>query len=88
LAQNHPNPFNPETVIEFGVPEAGRVTLRIYAAGGRLVRILLNEHRLAGAQSLRWDGKDNRGVGVPSGVYVARLEATGSRSSIKMVLTR
>ncbi len=88
LSQNHPNPFNPQTGIEFGLHEAGRVTLRVYSPAGRMVRTLVNESRPAGTYSVPWDGRDDRGRNLPSGVYVARLESAGAFRAIKMVLTR
>jgi len=88
LRQNFPNPFNPETVIEFGLRAEGLVSVRIYDATGRLVRVLVAENRPAGAQSVRWDGRDSRGRALSSGVYVARLTAPDASRVIKMALMR
>jgi len=88
LNQNRPNPFNPETSIAFGTSEAGLVTLRIYATSGRLVRTVVNEQRPAGTYVARWDGRDDRGGSLPSGVYVARMESVGQVRSVKLALVR
>ncbi|MGD8414370.1 MAG: FG-GAP-like repeat-containing protein, partial [Candidatus Latescibacterota bacterium] len=69
-----PNPFNPQTTITYATPEAGRVVLRIYDAGGRLVRTLVDGLQEAGPNEATWDGKDSNGMRVSSGVYFARLE--------------
>jgi hypothetical protein len=88
LLQNRPNPFNPSTAIPFVLPEAGRVRLRVFDLEGRLVRTLVDGVRPAGRQEVRWDGRDDRGRPVSSGVYLVRLEAAGEKLSRKMVLLR
>ena len=70
-----PNPFNPATTLELELPRAGRVTLAIYDLAGRQLRTLLDDRRPAGHLSLRWDGRDDTGTVLPSGVYLARLTA-------------
>ncbi len=75
LAQNYPNPFNPETTIQYRVAEASRVTLKIYDLLGREVRTLLDDVRPVGTHSLSWDGRDDRGRLLASGVYIYRLRA-------------
>ncbi|MDZ7267223.1 MAG: Ig-like domain-containing protein [candidate division KSB1 bacterium] len=75
LWQNQPNPFNPETNIPFDLPEAALVRLELYDMNGRLVRVLAEEERPAGAHVLRWDGRDQAGQLVHSGVYLYRLQA-------------
>jgi len=88
LAQNSPNPFNPSTTISFSVVEKGNVTLNVYDASGRLVRTLANGVSDAGAHELTWDGRDNAGVTVGSGVYFYRLTAGKYSESKKMVLLK
>ena len=88
LAQNYPNPFNPATTIHFGVREKGRVTLRVYDVAGRLVRTLVDEVRDAGAYREVWDGTNNRGSVVASGVYFYRISAKEFEQTRKMVLLR
>jgi hypothetical protein len=70
LSENYPNPFNPSTTIEFSLPKAGFVTLKIYTILGAEVATLVAEDRPAGAFSVRWDAS-----GMPSGVYFYRLTA-------------
>ncbi len=88
LAQNFPNPFNPTTTISFSVKEKGRVTLRVYDVEGRLVRTLVDEVRDAGSYREVWDGTNNRGAGVASGVYFYKMEATGFTRARKMAILR
>jgi hypothetical protein len=88
LAQNYPNPFNPATTIAFALAGPGRVSLRVYDATGRLVRVLLDESRSAGRYEEAWDGCDAAGRGVASGVYFYRLEAEAYTQTRKMVLLR
>ncbi|MBW7995876.1 MAG: choice-of-anchor D domain-containing protein [Candidatus Glassbacteria bacterium] len=91
LAQNHPNPFNPSTTISFSVPDGGtegRVSLKVYDIGGRLVRVLAEGERAPGEHTVFWDGTDERGRGVPSGVYIYRLLAGGRAFTRKMVLLK
>jgi len=93
LLQNVPNPFQPSTSIEFGVPTAGRVSLRIFDTAGRLVRTLLDEKREPGRYREAWDGRDASGRAAASGVYFYRLQATtgaGERfaEAKRMVLVR
>jgi hypothetical protein len=88
LSQNFPNPFNPLTMIRFGLREPGRVSLRIYDTAGRLVRALVEEPRDAGHYAEEWNGRDNAGHEVASGVYFYRLEAGTFNETKKMILLR
>src|SRR5262249_48072404 len=88
LHQNSPNPFNPETTIRFELPSAMRVQLSIFDVHGRLVRNLIDEQRPAGASTAEWNGRDNSGTQVATGVYFYVLEAGGSRYQRKMVLLK
>lgn len=87
LTQNYPNPFNPETTIRFELPEAGETKLTIYNITGQVIRILVNEYRQAGRFEVSWNGKNDSGKNVPSGLYIYKLEA-GKRITIskKMLL--
>jgi flagellar hook assembly protein FlgD len=76
LSQNYPNPFNPSTTIRFGLPSASNVTLRLYDALGREVATLIDEQRPAGYVHAVWNGTNNNGARVASGVYFYRIEAT------------
>ncbi len=89
LSQNYPNPFNPSTSIEFTVRERSRVTLNVYDVSGKLVRTLLNEDRPAGEQHrVTWDGRNDAGQSVSSGVYFYRLNANDFTQTKKMVLLK
>jgi len=89
LHQNYPNPFNPETTIAFSLPEAGTADLAVFNQKGQLVRSLLSGQLLpAGASSLVWDGRDDQGNPVSSGIYFSRLTCAGKSVSRKMVLLK
>jgi hypothetical protein len=88
LAQNVPNPFNPETTIAFNLPEAGPVRLTVYDISGKLVRTLVDEPREAGRHKVTWQGDDEAGHPVASGVYLYQLDAVGVREVRRMTLMR
>lgn len=88
LAQNTPNPFNPTTMISFTLPERELVTLSVYDTSGKLVRTLVNEVREYGTNQATWDGRNNAGTTVGSGVYFYRLTAGKFSESKKMVLLK
>lgn len=89
LRGNYPNPFNPGTNIAFDLPEPARVSMRVYSAAGRLVRVLLEDFPVAaGSHSEPWDGRNDRGAMLASGVYFCRLEANGEALSSRMVLLK
>jgi len=83
-----PNPFNPKTTLRFTNPTVGHVTLRLFDCSGRLVTSLVDERLPAGSHETVWDGRDAGGRPVASGVYFARLEAEGFRTSGKLVLLK
>ena len=76
LMQNYPNPFNPTTTISYSLPEAARVNLSIYNVLGQRVAELTNETQRAGFYNVTWDGRNETGSQVATGVYFYRLEAT------------
>lgn len=81
LRQNYPNPFNPATVIEYALPKACAVKIQIYNILGQKVRNLVDERQEAGYKTIHWDGKDDNGKEVSSGIYFCRIVAhTGQRS--------
>lgn len=88
LLQNYPNPFNPSTVIYYSLPEDMIVTLDIYDVLGRHVRNIESGHRAAGDHAADWDGTNENGRLVASGVYFYRLATSNYSLSRKMVLTR
>ncbi len=75
LSQNYPNPFNPTTAIRYQLPKSGSVELTIYNLLGQEIRKLVNENRIAGQYTVQWDGRDETGAAVASGVYLYRLKA-------------
>lgn len=88
LHQNFPNPFNPETMIRFDLPEAGQVEMNVYDFNGRRVRQLLAAFMPAGRHRLFWNGQDDNGWPAHSGVYFLVLRAHLSSSSNKMQAMR
>ena len=88
LSQNYPNPFNPVTTIRFGLKSRGVVSLRIYDPAGRLVRTLVDELRDAEHYTEEWDGRNNSGRAVTSGVYFFKLDAGSFKETKKMILLR
>ena len=83
-----PNPFNPATTIQFTLSQSTGARLQIFDIGGQLVRTLVDERRSAGRHSAMWDGRDDAGRGIASGVYVARLLVAGGGDSRKLLLAR
>ncbi|HMV25909.1 MAG TPA: FlgD immunoglobulin-like domain containing protein [bacterium] len=88
LESNFPNPFNPTTTLRYALKEDVRVSLKVYNLLGQEVRNLVNEHQTAGFKNVLWDGKNNQGKQVPSGVYIYRLEAGSFKMSKKMNLIK
>ena len=86
LFQNAPNPFNPETTIRYSVSSAGKAAIRIYSVSGALVRTLVDRYHQPGVYSTRWDGTDNSGRHMASGVYFYRLETAGGPVDSKKLL--
>jgi hypothetical protein len=85
---NHPNPFNPRTLITFEVPASTHVTVSVYDVAGRLVRSLVDEMKTAGVHEVPWDGLDNRGSRVATGVFFYRMTAEGETTTRKMLLLK
>lgn len=83
-----PNPFNPTTRLAFTVVESGSVNLVVYDLAGRLVRTLVAGELPAGPQELVWDGRDDAGMRVASGAYVARLQSGGAATSVRLLLLK
>lgn len=88
LNQNYPNPFNPSTVIGFTLPKQSNVKLHIYDSMGRLVKTLLNETKQRGSYSVEWNGVDQTGKRVASGIYFYKLETPDQIITKKMVLMK
>lgn len=88
LRQNFPNPFNPATTVEFALPQANPVKLRVYNVGGQLVRTLVDDYLETGFYSYRWDSRNDHGQKVASGVYFYRLEAGPYGQTRRMLLLK
>jgi len=88
LMGNYPNPFNPTTTIRFALSEAGKVQISVYNLKGQRVKSLLNSDVSAGTHQIIWDGKDDRGSSVASGIYFYRMEAKNYQATNKMMLMK
>lgn len=89
LSQNFPNPFNPVTTISYQVAAGGgMVSLRIFDVSGRLVRTLVDDRQPEGSRSVVWNGTNDRGAPVASGIYFYSMRAPGFSETRKMVLLR
>jgi spore coat protein A len=88
LLQNTPNPFNPVTMIRFRLPASGAVDLKIYNVAGQEVRALVSKSFPSGVSSVEWDGKDNSGSIVPSGVYFYQLRSGEFVQRKKMLMLK
>ena len=88
LRQNAPNPFNPVTTIAYSLPEAAQVSIRVYSVAGKLVATLRDGEEAAGTWSVVWDGTNDRGQSVGSGVYFCSMTAGEFNDSKMMVLLK
>ncbi len=89
LLGNHPNPFNPQTTISFGLPAPAQVSIAVYDMNGsHIVSLISHTHFSAGRHHITWDGNDTRGRAMPSGVYVIQLIAAGTVSECRVTLIR
>lgn len=88
LSQNYPNPFNPSTSFVLSLPEATDYSVRIYNVAGQLVKDFNGHASAAGNVTITWDGKNNRGAQVSSGMYFFRAEANGFEETRKMMMLK
>ena len=88
LKQNFPNPFNPGTTIEYTLEKSSEITLKIFNLLGEEIRILANKTQAAGTHRVIWDGRNNTGKRVTSGVYVYKIEVDSQLLAKKMVMLR
>jgi|GEM_PF-6637115 len=88
LKNCYPNPFNPITTVEYSISRDSHVNLSIYNANGQLVRVLVNGKQKKNVYSISWDGKDNGGRAVASGIYFCRLKSDFFEKSQKLILLR
>jgi hypothetical protein len=88
LFQNQPNPFNPKTQISYRLPETGKVSLTVYNVLGRRIKTLFDGHQSPGIHSVSWDGRDENGQVLSSGIYFYRLQADGFEQTKRMLLMK
>jgi len=88
LEQNYPNPFNPETIIRYTLSRPGWVELQVFSLTGQVMKTLVNGIVASGSQRAEWDGTDDSGRPVPSGVYIYRLKFAGGVEAKRMTLLR
>ncbi len=88
LKGNYPNPFNPETAIRFSTKESGPVRLNIYNIKGQLIKSLVDSNLPSGSHTVIWNGKDESGRSVSSGVYLYRMETPSYTKTMKMMLMK
>jgi len=88
LSQNYPNPFNPTTTIEFKIASASRVSVDIVNMLGQKVRTLVDQDLSAGSYATEWDGVDDFGRKVASGVYLYRMKSGDFAETRKMTLLK
>jgi len=88
LEGNYPNPFNPNTVIRFELPQNQKVSIKVYNTLGQQVRDLLVGELQKGTNEVFWDGKSDDGFSLPSGVFIYKIESEGKMLSSKMILQK
>ena len=88
LNNNYPNPFNPVTTIEYSLPNTEKVELNVYNVIGEKVAELVNSEQSAGEYSIRWDGTDQMGRKVSTGVYIYQIRAGNYSATQKMILVK
>jgi hypothetical protein len=88
LLQNYPNPFNPETQIRYDLPASGHVKLSVFNILGQRVRVMVDEVQDAGYKSATWDGRDDAGHEVASGIYFYKIKMENYQKTKKMVLLK
>lgn len=88
LYQNHPNPFNPVTSIQYDLSEPARIHISIYNNLGQMIRLLKKGTQQAGSYTVQWYGQDDQNNALPSGIYICRMQAGDMRKSIKLLLLK
>lgn len=88
LGQNYPNPFNPNATIEDALPKAVKVQLRVFNILGQVVKTLVDEEKPVGCHQVVWDGKDEAGRPVSTGVYLYQIKAGDFVETKKMQLVK
>ena len=88
LFQNYPNPFNTHTAIKYHIPNTSHIELKIYNISGQEIRSLKDQVQEAGKYTIIWDGKNNKGMAIASGLYMIRLKVGRQLSKKKMLLLK
>jgi flagellar hook assembly protein FlgD len=88
LLQNFPNPFNPSTTIEYQIPAVGVVEIKIFSVNGQLVKTFLATHASSGSYTVTWDGKNETGQFVTSGLYIYQVSFSNSVVAKKMMFVK
>ena len=88
LEANYPNPFNPSTTIKYNLAKSGYTTVKVYNTLGEEVKTLVNGHQTTGEYTITWDGKNNQGSAVTSGIYILELRSGQFRQSRRMTLLK
>ncbi|MFC1558305.1 T9SS type A sorting domain-containing protein [candidate division KSB1 bacterium] len=88
LNQNYPNPFNAGTTVKYQIPEPGRVTVFVYSVLGQKISVLVDEYKDAGYYSALWDGRNDQGISVSSGIYICVMKSGTFVRSFKMVFLK
>jgi flagellar hook assembly protein FlgD len=88
LSQNHPNPFNPRTAIDFTLPARSDVSITIFNILGQKIKTLVEKSLPAGNYGIIWDGTDYRGQSVSSGIYLYHMRAGEFNQTRKMLLIK
>jgi hypothetical protein len=88
LKQNYPNPFNPSTTIQYSIPKTEQVDLIIYTITGEKVKTVVSDRVEAGHHSVQWNGDNDQGLSVASGVYIYRIKTKGFTRSMKMLFLK
>jgi len=85
---NYPNPFNPSTTLRYGLSEPGQVSLKVYNMLGQVVRTIIDEHQVEGYHEALWDGMNDVGGTVASGIYIYRMTAGSFVETKRMLLVK
>ncbi|MBN1996714.1 T9SS type A sorting domain-containing protein [candidate division KSB1 bacterium] len=88
LIQNYPNPFNASTLITYTIPKREMVCIDVYSILGRKIKSLVNGIEPAGTRVVKWDGKDDNNMNMPTGIYLARLQFEDTVKTIKLLLSK
>ncbi len=88
LEQNYPNPFNPTTSIRYTLPKAGHVRLQIFNLRGELIRTLVDSYQAAESYQMSWDGENDQGQLMPSGIYLYRLQSGDFSQTLRLLFLK